>query len=159
MKFREKCSFLFRLIDFPNDKEYYTNSHQIVSMSKDRSPFIRSLVAKLLIEFNDAISMEMLMSLSFDKDNLVRAEAAQSMQSFSHIAVLDRLRNIAESDKFYIARAYALHSMSIIGKDTKPYEAFSFVENRLGKERYVFNKIAEILFFHFFQILLHHILF
>lgn len=141
MNFNEKCDFLNSLIDSPNDLEFQLNMNDVSKLSQDRSPFIRSLVAKLLFDYNNDFSKNILLELANDKDNLVRVEAADSLKSFINIEVYNRLKCMAEFDRYYLSRAYSIYSMSITGISLKQIGLSAFILDRLKKERYVINRI------------------
>jgi hypothetical protein len=141
MRYKEKCDFLYEFIDLSDDIQFQLNTQIISKLSKDRSPFIRSLVAKLLFDYYNDFSKNILLELTNDKDNLVRVEAVDSLKAFIDHTVYFRLKHLAEFDPYYLVRAYSIVSLVYIGKTLDIDELSEFVLERLGKERYYINKI------------------
>jgi hypothetical protein len=141
MNHKEKCDFLYRLIDFPDQVEYEHNNQIVAELAQDRSPLIRGLVAKALFDYPNGSSKSILLKLSKDKDDLVRVEAADSLKAHVDNVVYTRLLQMAEQDYYYLVRAYAVCSLSVIRVGLESKSLSTFVEERLNKERHIINKI------------------
>ena len=109
--------------------------NDVSKLSQDRSPFIRSLVAKLLFDYNNDFSKNILLELANDKDNLVRVEAADSLKSFINIDVYNRLKYMAEFDRYYLSRAYSIYSMSITGISFKTNRVICIYIGQIKKRK------------------------
>lgn len=144
----EKCDFLYRLIDFPDQVEFSRYNQIVIDLAQDQSPFIRSLVAKALFEYPNESSKSILLELSKDKNDLVRVEAADSLKAYVDDVVYTRLLYMAKQDQYYITRAYAVCSLSFIHFGLESRSLSTFVEERLSQERHTINKImcAEALY-------------
>jgi HEAT repeat protein len=141
MNFNEKCDYLFRVIDYPSETNFESIETQLESLSHDRSPFIRSLVARALFDYQTDFSKAVLLKLTSDKDDLVRTEAVDSLRAFADYSVYFRLLHIAEFDRYYLTRAYTIYSLAIIGAKLSSSGLRDFILNRLNNERFIINKI------------------
>jgi hypothetical protein len=142
MNYKEKCDFLYWLIDFPDQVDFGRNNQIVIDLAQDQSPFIRSLVAKALFESPNESSKSILLELSKDKNDLVRVEAADSLKAYVDDVVYTRLLYMAKQDQYYITRAYAVYSLSIIRAGLESNSLSVFVEERLRQERHIINKIT-----------------
>ena len=82
MKSNEKEMFLFDLCDRYDPQKYATNKSVLCKLAGDRSPFVRSLVARVAAAYADDFMHDILMGLAGDRNDLVRVEAADSLSVY-----------------------------------------------------------------------------
>lgn len=85
---------------------------QMLSSSLDHE--IRLRVAQILVDTGEDQACQILLTLSEDTDELVRANACDSLGIFSNMTVRRHLYNIAIHDKSSLVRMYAVLSLGDI---------------------------------------------
>jgi hypothetical protein len=105
---------------------------------------IRWYVSKLLVKDNSKMSEDILMGMTSDIDDLVRANACDSLCISKNINIVNLLKNIVRKDKNSIVRSYAVLSMGDVSLnlDKSKCETISFLKDRLKVERVINVKIS-----------------
>jgi HEAT repeat protein len=116
---------------------------KLITLAKDKSPYIRSKVARLLVDYVCEEAMNALLLLLDDKNYMVRTESADSLSYFPYHNVLTVLKRVAENDKHYLVRGYAISSIALISKhlDIISEELKLFFETRSRSENRIFCKL------------------
>lgn len=129
--------------DIPNKSEFSEDELNILyKFSSDENSNIRSYVARILVDFTEEKGENILIKLTNDKDELVRAEACDSLKESKSKCTYDLLANKARFDNDEIVRGYSINSLGEISlrlgleKDT-----IDFLKTYLLKEESVFIKI------------------
>jgi len=82
-------------------------------LAKDEESEVRLRVSEILISFNsDGKMEELLFSLTYDKDYLVRASACDSISGLNNPQSISILEKVLEKDKSKMVKAYAALSLS-----------------------------------------------
>lgn len=94
MKSNEKERFLFDLCDRYDPQKYATNKNVLCKLAGDRSPFVRSLVARVAAAYTDDFMHGILMRLAVDHNDLVRVEAADSLSVYADETAYQQLMHM-----------------------------------------------------------------
>ena len=92
----------------------------LISFAKSKDPIIRSWVAELLVNKYTKQSEETLYHMTFDRKDIVRLNAVDSLCIGKHLKSLQRLKSLFKDDD-YLIRGYAISShfdvsMNIYGR-------------------------------------------
>ena len=101
-------------MDYLNEKDKISLQY----LAQDDNWEIRLRVAEILINFDTEFSKEILISLTRDENNLVRASACDSLNVFPEREVVEILKEKFESDPDMLVRAYASLSLGDILKES-----------------------------------------
>lgn len=101
------------LLNSYDDLDELTDKHFAVlrSLSTDDDAYVRSLVASLLVDFDNKESRNLLLMLATDDDPLVRTEAYDSLSAFCFPEVEKKLIDVIAIEKDDMARSYAILSL------------------------------------------------
>lgn len=123
-----------RLVDSFDDIAELTSEHFDIlkKFSKDEDAFLRSRCAALLINFVDDESMEILLRLCDDEDELVRTESYDSLSVFYDKKVEEKLFSKIGSETSEPAYGYALISWADV--TSRLHESFEEQINFVHKE-------------------------
>ena len=80
-------------------------------LAKDKDDEIRGYIASVLILSNSIYSEKILKNLMNDKDELVRANACDSLGSFSSAELINLMKDHIQKDKSSLVRGYAALSL------------------------------------------------
>ncbi|MCL2048654.1 MAG: HEAT repeat domain-containing protein [Defluviitaleaceae bacterium] len=120
------------------------------SYANDEDSYIRSVAAKILIDFADMEQGERLLRILInDSDYLVRTEAADSLSCSNSMEVVDLLKKHAKTDKTGMVRGYAIVSLGDIAQRLGIQKDISeFLTPLIHKETVIFTQInlAEALY-------------
>lgn len=107
------------LLDLDTSDKALTQKDYANLMELADSPdaFFRSRAACLLAAFDDEKSLETLLRLSHDGNDLVRIEAADSLCIAESAEVLERLLDLAEHDDSPLVRGYAVLSVLDVSRN------------------------------------------
>ena len=142
MKSNEKEMFLFDLCDRYDPQKYATNKSVLCKLAGDRSPFVRSLVARVAAAYADDFMHDILMGLAGDRNDLVRVEAADSLSVYADETAYQQLMHMAQ-DQYYLVRGYAVNGIGVIGNtDERRAKSLAFIQDRLPKEHRNFNRLS-----------------
>ena len=98
------------LFDLVNDEQANIDLNRLYPLATDTDSEVRLLVAELLSRDRTLNSENTLLDLLKDEDELVRAEACDSLSYFTGAKVLDALMFSLKNDEAEIVRCYALQS-------------------------------------------------
>jgi hypothetical protein len=98
------------LFDLVNDKKTVIDYRKLYPLAEDEDSEVRQFVAELLARDHSFDSEIILVGFLKDEDELVRAEAADSLSYYSGDNVLSALMSSCKDDESEIVRSYALLS-------------------------------------------------
>lgn len=126
---------------------------QLRNLANSKNPEVRIRVAELLCTCEQDFVEKILFNMTFDKDELVRTHAVDSLGVGSQIESLGRLRTLMESEKSWLVRFYAVLSYvdvysNIYDLKLKKKELVTELEALLNKEKEKHVKISyyEVLY-------------
>lgn len=114
MKYNEKIEFIDLLLE--GELDYSDKIQNIIcELSVDRKSEIRSYLAQVLCFYKTKANKDILLRFLYDKDELVRVEAADSLCVYFEYDVYESLLSKACDDVSGLVRAYAIMSLIEIG--------------------------------------------
>ena len=120
---------------------YSENKGLFLQLAKDRSPDIRSGVARVSAVYCTNENLDILIALSSDKNSLVRTEVADSLSSYKDEAAYQKLKAMC-NDSYYLVRGYAEYGVGFVSNTTaRKEEAIKLIKRKLKEEYFYFNKI------------------
>lgn len=135
------CSFSYnkklKILNTIESESYpYDDSFSILSqLAQDKNAEIRNRVAQILANFHSLQSENILIKFLSDSDELIRANACDSLLFSSNYSIMERLKKVIKSD-VTLVRGYAILTMSDIAINThKVDEAIAFFQQILQKEK------------------------
>ena len=143
----------FLKMESRNDIYQGQDIDQLRRLSNSKIPDVRIRVAELLCTCEQDFAEQILFNMTFDKDELVRAHAVDSLGVGSQIGSLERLRSLMETDKSWLVRFYAVLSYvdvysNVYDLNLKKNELVTELEALLNKEKEKHVKISyyEVLY-------------
>lgn len=91
---------------------YDKEMEKLQMLTEDRSAFVRMELAKTAGLFCCDTSEQILLNLLYDKDMLVRIEAADSLSNFKSQRAFDALYSVVKGEKYYLLKAYSILSLA-----------------------------------------------
>lgn len=142
MKSNIKESLLFDLCDRYDSVKYADSKDILRVLMNDRSPFIRSLLARVAAIYTDDFMHSTLMTLADDRNNLVRVEVADSLSAYEDEAAYQKLMCMTQ-DPYYLVRGYAVYGVGLTGNtDERREKSLALIRELLPKERLNFNRLS-----------------
>lgn len=129
--------------DIPNKSEFSDDELNILyKFSEDENSNIRASVARILIDFTEERGENILIKLARDKDEIVRAEACDSLRVSKSKYTYNLLISRVNVDDDEIVRGYSVSSIGEISLRLGLEEnTIIFLKKYLFKEKSVFVKI------------------
>ena len=141
MNWNEKYVFLFELYESYNAFNIKKHFETIMQLSKDSSPQIRSLVARICSQINSSEFLELLLKLSEDSNNLVKVEVADSLSTFKNDSAYQKLIELC-NDANYMVRGYAEYGVGLVGNTrSRKKQSIEIISQMLKKEYRYFNRL------------------
>lgn len=126
------------------DKELNEHYLEILDyLSRDEVEEVRAMVAEILILSNTQKAERILIKLLSDKDELVRANAADSLCNSNSLKVFDNLKKMISRDKSSLVRGYAILSLADVATNINydMEELTNYMIGLLSKERVAWVKV------------------
>ncbi len=142
MKRKEKYVFLSELFDEYDPECIKKNYNSVKELSNDFSPQIRGLVAKVCSAYESPETLDVLLFLSQDPNELVRLQVADALCCFEDNLAYQKLVELC-NDSYYMVRGYAEYGVGFVGAkhSKRRKQAMEIVRGKLKEERLYFNRL------------------
>jgi HEAT repeat protein len=139
---QEKLDFLAGLYEHPDSAAFEGSLLLLLELGEDRSPKVRTQVAKTLTRYQNAYALNILMPLADDGNPDVRLAAVGALSLFARNDVYEKLMGIARDDPSHVIRATALRGLYTTVKRLDRTALRTFIQKQVAAERQLPNKIA-----------------
>lgn len=132
-------------LDMLNQINHFTDKDLkiIELLAKDKASEIRQKISQILVFSKSLLAEELLLTLTKDKDSLVRVNACDSLCNSRSIRVMKSLMERVQRDRNILVKGYATLSIVDVALNINYdfYELSSFFENAVRKSKSSWLKV------------------